>query len=150
MPGVASDGGRAHQALLDSYHPAQAGQPSANQGAVSLWLACFTGCVKLRRLFFIKLAIKPRHQIRTKVKSKTPVLCFASWNIRTMQPGLMSDLSNLDDVRKTAAIDKELTRLKVGITALQETRLAKSGFVKEEHYTFYCKENQSRKQESMV
>ena len=35
-----------------------------------------------------------------------------------MQPGLMSDLSNLDDVRKTVVIDKELTRLKVDIAAL--------------------------------
>ena len=49
----------------------------------------------------------------------------------------MSDLSNLDDVRKTAVIDKELTRLKVDIAALQEMRLADSGFVKEQHYTFF-------------
>ena len=48
----------------------------------------------------------------------------------------MSGLSNLDDVRKTAVIDKELMRLKVDIAALQETRLANSGFVKE-HYTFW-------------
>ena len=47
-----------------------------------------------------------------------------------MQPGLMSDLSNLDDVRKTAVTDKEPTRLKVHIAALQETQLANSGFVK--------------------
>ena len=54
-----------------------------------------------------------------------------------MQPGLMSDLSNLDDIRKTDVIDKELTRLKVDIAALQETCLADSGFLKEQHYTFF-------------
>ena len=37
-----------------------------------------------------------------------------------MQPGLTSDLSNLDNVRKTAVIDKELMRLKVDIAALQK------------------------------
>ena len=51
--------------------------------------------------------------------------------------GLMSDLSNLDDVRKTKVIDKELMRLKVDIAALQEMRLANSGFMKEQHYTFF-------------
>ena len=65
-----------------------------------------------------------------------PVLCLASWNVRTMQPSLMSDLSNLDTVRKTAVIDKELLRFKVEIAALQETRLANSGFEKVQHYTF--------------
>ena len=49
----------------------------------------------------------------------------------------MLDLSNLDDVRKTAVIDKELTRLKVDIATLQEMRIAESGFVKEQHYTFF-------------
>ena len=54
-----------------------------------------------------------------------------------MQPGLMSDLSNVDDVRKTAVIDKELMRLKVDIAALQEMWLTNSSFVKEQHYTFF-------------
>ena len=54
-----------------------------------------------------------------------------------MPPGLMPYLSILDDFRKAALIDKELTRLKVDIAALQETRLANSGFVKEQHYTFF-------------
>ena len=44
-----------------------------------------------------------------------------------MQPGLTSDLSNLDDVRKTAVINKELARLKVDIAPLQEMRLANAG-----------------------
>ena len=74
---------------------------------------------------------------KNKKKSKTPLLCFASWNVRTIQPGLMSDLSNLDDVRKTALIDKELMRLKVDINALQEMKLADCGFMKEQHYTFF-------------
>ena len=53
-----------------------------------------------------------------------------------MQPGFMSDLSNLDDVRKTAAIDNKLMRLKVDIATLQEMRLVNSSFVKEQHDTF--------------
>ena len=54
-----------------------------------------------------------------------------------MQPGLMSDLSNLDDARKTAVINKELMRLKADIAALQETRHANTSFVKEQHHTFF-------------
>ena len=54
-----------------------------------------------------------------------------------MQPGLISDLSNLDDVRKTTVIDKELMRLKMDIAALQETRLVNSGLMKEQHTTFF-------------
>ena len=49
----------------------------------------------------------------------------------------MSHLSNLDDVRKTAVTDKEPMRLKADIAALQQMRLANSGFTKEQHYTFW-------------
>ena len=50
-----------------------------------------------------------------------------------MQSALLSDLSNLDYIRKAAVIDKELKRLKVDIAALQERRLAENGFMKEQH-----------------
>ena len=40
--------------------------------------------------------------------------------------------------RKTAVINDELLRLKTDIAALQETRLADSGSLKEKDYTFYC------------
>lgn len=49
----------------------------------------------------------------------------------------LDDLLNISDVRKTAIINNELLRLKVDIAALQETRLAESGFLKEKDYTFF-------------
>ncbi|XP_066282992.1 uncharacterized protein [Branchiostoma lanceolatum] len=54
--------------------------------------------------------------------------------------GLLSSWENLkdiDDARKTAVINDELRRLNVDIAALQETRLADSGTLKEQDYTFY-------------
>ena len=39
--------------------------------------------------------------------------------------------------RKTAVIDTELTRRKVHIAALQETRLADAGTIKERNFTFF-------------
>lgn len=56
-----------------------------------------------------------------------------------MQPGQTTNLCEVDGLRKTAIIDKELLRLQVDIAALQETRLADSGSVKEENFTFYWK-----------
>ena len=41
------------------------------------------------------------------------------------------------DIRKTAVIDTELSRRGIDIAALQETRLAGAGTVKEAHYTFF-------------
>lgn len=43
------------------------------------------------------------------------------------------------DSRKTAIIDLELAKLKVDIAALQETRLASDGTLREQNYTFYWK-----------
>ena len=55
-----------------------------------------------------------------------------------MTPGFNGkDLSETSELRKSFTIDKELCRLKVDIAALQETRLAESGSVKEDNYTFY-------------
>ena len=50
---------------------------------------------------------------------------------------MTEDINRLDDARKTAVIDKELTRLRVDIACLQETRLADSGSIREENFTFY-------------
>ena len=96
MPGVASDSGRGHHTSLDSYHPPQAEQPPANQGALSPQLACFTGCVKLRRLFFNKLANKPRHQIRTKENQRHQFYALqdGQWNLvwcQTYQTWMMPE-----------------------------------------------------------
>lgn len=43
----------------------------------------------------------------------------------------------MDGVRKTAVVDRELLRLRIDIAALQETRLADGGKVKESNYTFF-------------
>ena len=66
-----------------------------------------------------------------------PALKLGSWNVRTMLSGLSEDLQDIDDARKTAVINDELNRLSVDIAALQETRLAESGTLKENDYTFY-------------
>ena len=54
-----------------------------------------------------------------------------------MLTGLSEDLRDVNDSRKTAVINDELKRLGVDIAALQETRLADSGTLKEKDYTFY-------------
>ena len=54
--------------------------------------------------------------------------------MRTM---LTTDIRNTDGLRKTAIISQELDRLNVHIAALQETRLAGSGNLKEKYYTFF-------------
>lgn len=54
-----------------------------------------------------------------------------------MCPGFSTDLTNIDDVRKTAVIDAELTRLNIDIAGLQETRLAEEGSLRENNYTFF-------------
>lgn len=56
-----------------------------------------------------------------------------------MRPGLSDDLRQIDDSRKTApaVINAELSKLNVDITALQETRLADSGLLRERDYTFF-------------
>lgn len=59
------------------------------------------------------------------------------WNMRTMTTGLASDLQLISNARKTAVINDELLRLRVDVAALQETRLAGSGTLKEKDYTFF-------------
>ena len=54
-----------------------------------------------------------------------------------MCPGLSADLKQIDDSRKTAIINKELTRLNIDVACLQETRLADSGSLRESDYTFF-------------
>ncbi|XP_047470538.1 craniofacial development protein 2-like [Penaeus chinensis] len=69
--------------------------------------------------------------------NKSTNMKLATWNVRTMCTGLNTDLDKIEDLRKTAVIDRELARLNVDIAALQETRLADSGSVTERDYTFY-------------
>lgn len=56
-----------------------------------------------------------------------------------MCPGLSDDISQITDSRKTAIIDSELCRLDIDIAALQETRLAADGMMREKNYTFFWK-----------
>ncbi|XP_047483313.1 craniofacial development protein 2-like [Penaeus chinensis] len=56
-----------------------------------------------------------------------------------MCPGLSPNIQQVDDARKTAVIDRELSRLGVDIACLQETRLADSGTLREKSYTFFWK-----------
>ena len=68
-------------------------------------------------------------------RKKRPTLKLGSWNVRTMTTGM--DPENINDARKTAIINNELLRLKVDIAALQETRLAGQGSIKEKNFTFF-------------
>ena len=56
-------------------------------------------------------------------------------------PGLQDDpelnLRVQGFLRKTALLDRELTKLAVDIVTLQETRLAGSGSITEQHSTFF-------------
>ena len=54
-----------------------------------------------------------------------------------MCPGINTDLDQIQDVRKTAIIAEELNKLGVDIAALQETRLAETGSLREAKYTFF-------------
>ncbi|XP_029638786.1 craniofacial development protein 2-like [Octopus sinensis] len=51
----------------------------------------------------------------------------------------ITDLDKTEDIGKMAIIDRELTWLNVDITALQETRLADSGSIRERNHTFFWK-----------
>ena len=67
-----------------------------------------------------------------------------------MCPGFSTDLTNIDDVRKTAVIDAELNRLNIDIAGLQETRLAEEGSLRENNYTFFGREEGRQKKGNMV
>jgi len=54
-----------------------------------------------------------------------------------MTSGLSEDLQQISDARKTAVINNELNRLHMDIVALQETRLAESGVLREKDYSFF-------------
>ncbi|CAE1313549.1 unnamed protein product [Acanthosepion pharaonis] len=54
-----------------------------------------------------------------------------------MRPGLADDIQQIDDARKTAVIDRKLSRLGIDIACLQETRLADSGSIRETNNSFF-------------
>ena len=81
--------------------------------------------------------VNPAPDKRRRKTSKPPALRLATWNVRTMCPGLSDDLQQIDDARKTAVISQELKRLNIDMAALQDTRLPSNGSLKEEDYTFF-------------
>ncbi|XP_046998266.1 uncharacterized protein LOC124613594 [Schistocerca americana] len=54
-----------------------------------------------------------------------------------MCPRYIDDAQEVDFIRKTAVIDRELHRLNVDIAGLQETRLPDAGSIREDNYTFF-------------
>ena len=54
-----------------------------------------------------------------------------------MTPGFSDNLQEVNDARKTAAIDRELSRLQMDIVALQETRFPETGSVRERDFTLF-------------
>ena len=86
---------------------------------------------------YICAPVKNLHQKIPRHLRRRHTLRLSTWNVRTMCPGLSDDLSNMEDTRKTAVIDLELQRLNIDIAALQETRLAENGSLREANYTFF-------------
>ena len=79
-----------------------------------------------------------------------PSLKLGTWNVRTMLSGISDDLRSINDLRKTAVINNELSRLNVDIVALQETRLAEAASLREKEYTFIGMVNQKMRKGNMV
>ena len=92
-----------------------------------------------------RLRRKKRKEQARKVKEterkpkKKPVLKIATWNVRTMTPGLEGELTDIQDARKMGIIARELSRLNIDIAALQETRIEEEGSHREKEYTFFWK-----------
>ena len=70
-------------------------------------------------------------------KMKTPALKLGTWNVRTMTSGFSDDPQEVNDARKTAVIDRELSRLQMVIVALEETRRPETVSVREREYTLF-------------
>lgn len=139
-PRVASDGGRVSWISLDSYRPPQAGQTPATKLLSRHGLPSSLGAWGLG--YTDKHTTTPAPGKKTRIcNKKSPVLKRGCWNVRTMTTGL-EDPQNISDARKTAVINDELMRLRVDIVALQETRLADSGSLKERDYTFFWQASQ--------
>ena len=68
---------------------------------------------------------------------KTPTLKLGTWNARTTTPGFFDDLQKVNDARKTAVIDRELSRLQMDTVALQESRLLETEYLRERDFTLF-------------
>ncbi|GFO12261.1 hypothetical protein PoB_003876600 [Plakobranchus ocellatus] len=121
----------AQACALESYCPLQVGQPPASKA-----LTHFNGCLELRNNTEEQTVnLAPGKDRR--IKSKPPALRLATWNIRTMCPGLSKDLLKVDDSRKTTIISCELERLNIDMAALQYTRLPSNSSLGEKDYTYF-------------
>ncbi len=121
--------------LIGQLPPAQAGQPPASKVLSHHGLPASLGAWSLES-YLNKRATSSAPGKNT-LRKKTPALRFASWNVRTLCPGFTADLQQVDNARKTAVIDRELSRLNVDVACLQETRLADNGNIREASYTFF-------------
>ena len=68
---------------------------------------------------------------------KAPALILGTWNVSTMTPGFSGDLQEVNNARKTAVIDRELSRLQMDIVALQESRLPETGSLRERDFILF-------------
>ncbi|XP_033111734.1 uncharacterized protein LOC117112703 [Anneissia japonica] len=73
----------------------------------------------------------------SKKKQKCEIFQLGSWNVRTMCPGMNEHILMTENIRNSALIDRELDKRHIDIAALQETRLAGTGSIREVNYTFY-------------
>ena len=70
-------------------------------------------------------------------KRDNKIITIGTWNIRTLSPGIDSLDVRHGEIRQAKLVDQELTRLRADIVALQETRLAETGSIREDNFTFF-------------
>ena len=120
---------------IDRLPPASSWAAPVSKVPIRHGLPASTGVWSLQRQLNKRIdKLPPGKQKNAK---KMPPLRIASWNVRTMRPGLSNDLQQINDSRKTAIIDSELDRLIIDIATFQEPRLAENGSLKEQRYTFF-------------
>ncbi len=100
--------------LIGQLPPALSWAAPSHLGAASPRSVNLTGCVGFR----VKTDKQIDNSAPCNKRKKTSALKLGTWNVRTMTPGFSDDLQEIDDVRKTAVIDMELSRLQLDIVAL--------------------------------
>ncbi len=95
------------------------------------------GCLRIRSKLTNRLQKSAPGKNSKIPEERCPVLKRGSWNVWTITPGLSENLQGTNDVWKTAIINNKLLRLRMDMAALEETRLADSGILKEKEFTFF-------------
>ena len=121
--------------------PASSWAAPSQEGVVPPRSAILIGCMGIRD--HPKSRLEPWHQATTNVIIKKTSLKLGCSNVRTMITGLSASLQDIKDSRKTAVINDELKRLNVDIAALQETRHADPGALKEKDYILFWRGKRS-------